>query len=451
VISQFRTLSDLLSRMGLTSRAGITYAGSRDLFEALGYKKSLKPSDYRERYKRNGVAARIVEAAPKGTWRRGVELVEGKDPDSQTEFERAFHNLETRLHVWHTLLRVDILAGLGRYAILLIGAKDGAKFDQPLGKLRGPEDILYLAPFAEDEAQIEKFEEDPLNARFGQPVLYTVTRRTSSASQSFQRKIHWSRIVHIAEGSLEDLIYGQPRLERVWNLLDDLEKVTGGGSEAFWQRANPGLHFDIDKELEATPTEIAKMKDELDEYVHGYRRFLLSRGSKLETFDAEVAQFDRSVDSIFTQLSTSTGIPKRVLTGSELGELASTQDRSNWDTQIEDRRDEYAKPVVVRPLVDRLIEHGALPAPKEYDVLWPDIRNLNIVERSQVAIRWSQLNERSGGIVVTAQEIRDKVLGLEPLTPEQEEEAKEDRIEATPSKEVPSSEPPAPAEEEPAA
>ena len=90
MIAQIRALaSDLASRAGLASLAGLTFGGARDLYQALGYQRKLLPQDYRDRYKRNGIAARVVEAFPKATWRGGAELIEDEDPTETTDFEPA--------------------------------------------------------------------------------------------------------------------------------------------------------------------------------------------------------------------------------------------------------------------------------------------------------------------------------------------------------------------------
>jgi len=56
--------------------------------------------------------------------------------------------------------------------------------------------------------------------------------------------------------------------------------------------------------------------------------------------------------------------------------LASSEDKSNWLNLIQARREEYAELQIVRPFVDRCIEYGALPRPKEeggYSVIWEDL------------------------------------------------------------------------------
>ena len=68
-----------------------------------------------------------------------------------------------------------------------------------------------------------------------------------------EKKVHWSRIIHVTDGLLDDEFYGFPRLQRVWNKLDDLLKVVGGGSEAFWLLATPTRQYDIDPKVPVKP------------------------------------------------------------------------------------------------------------------------------------------------------------------------------------------------------
>ena len=72
-VASLRVLSELVggvgSRVDLARYAGKSFHGKRDLYDALGYDRSLVVEKYRDRYERYGVAKRIVEAAPKATWR----------------------------------------------------------------------------------------------------------------------------------------------------------------------------------------------------------------------------------------------------------------------------------------------------------------------------------------------------------------------------------------------
>jgi len=202
-------LSALLSRATLASRLGRQFGGKRDLYDAFGYKKELNFDDYFMKYDRQDIAGRIVEAPAVGTWNcpLGHQLVvEDDDFSKDTSFEEAWKEFSTRLRVLHYLQRVDVLAGLGRYAVLVIGIRNGGAMDQPLkrGSVKRPEDIIYLSVFSEKSAEIKEWETNSNDENYGRPKIYEIDFANPEArkwgfSVSKQR-VHFSRVIHLAEG-----------------------------------------------------------------------------------------------------------------------------------------------------------------------------------------------------------------------------------------------------------
>lgn len=425
--------SALVSRSKFTRGNGKTYDGKRDVDEALGYQQNLDAADYRLRYERNELAGCIVDCFPIACWRGGGELVEDDDPEKVTAFEEQFFELADRLEIWPRLMRSDILAGLGRYAIVVIG--DGQPLDKELRTMSKPEDVLFLSVYAEEHAKISELVTNFSDPRYGRVLFYTcsnVVPETSSGQRIVggDVKVHFSRVVHIADGLLDDDVYGQPRLRRVWNRLDDLVKVVGGGSEAFWQRSQQGLQLDLDKEIQLDDKGKEDLQDEVDEYMHGFRRVMRTQGVTVNPLGSDVANFGPQVDAILTLVAGGTRIPKRILTGSEQGELASSQDKTNWDERVQDRRENFCGPAVVRQLVDRLIEHGALTEPREgYVVRWPEIENMDEMARANIALRYAQANKAAADAglepIILSAEVRDQVLDLGPIDPADLPEAPE--------------------------
>lgn len=422
--------SALLDRVRWARQAGIAFGGDRDYYAVLGYPRELTVQMFREEYLRGGIATRIVEAFPRATWRGGAEIFEDENPDVSTPFEQAWQALEQRLNVWAMLQRVDTLAGLSTFGVLLIGAPGDLDTELPKGT---PESLLYLSPFiggggpsttrqsmtvaSEVDASVATFDTDPSSTRFGEPSTYTL-RRTDFASPAFMRPVHWSRIIHVAEGCLDDNVFGKPVLENVWNLLMDLLKVTGGGAEAFWLRANAGLQFNIDKDMALAPTadELTALREQAEDYKHQITRMLRTRGVEVNQLGSDVANFNAPAEAILTQIAGSKGIPMRILTGSERGELASTQDAANFEAQVQDRRTGYAGPMIVRRLVDRLIAYGYLPTPKQYEVGWPTVETMTEMEKAKGAHQWALTNQTQGAPVYTDAEIREHWHNLNPLT-----------------------------------
>lgn len=430
-VTELRVLSDLVNRASLSGSAGLQFGTDRDLFNVLGYKKDLRPRDYRDRFERGGVAATIVEAAPQATWQRDPIIIEDSDPEVSTQFEEEVFELQERLHMWTVFKRADVLAGLGRYSVVLIGAP--GEMDQPLENA-STDDIIYLAPYSEDEVKIDDVDEDPASSRFGHPTLYSFdlkSREQRIRSVSLHKKVHWSRVIHIADGILDEHYIGTPRLKKCWNYLDDLEKIVGGGSEAFWIRINPGTQFNLDPEMEMTSDQLDALKEETEDFYHGIKRMIRTRGVNINTLQASVSAFNAQVDALLTLISATTRVPKRILMGSERGELASSQDRSNWADQISDRQTQYADPVIVRQALNRFQDIGVVSKVEEYDIKWRDEDVLTDEEKAKIVDRLAGANRKAGETIITGAEIRDIYLNLEPLPEEPEPEPEQGNPEGT--------------------
>ncbi|MFI5223236.1 MAG: anti-CBASS protein Acb1 family protein, partial [Nitrospirales bacterium] len=307
--------SALLQRYQFARQAGMTFAGKRDMWTVLGYPavNDLTTQDFLDRYERGGIAGRVVDVLPAGTWRGEMELIEEEDPNEITPFEQAWLDLNDRLAVINRFHQADVLSRLSTYAIILIGTADG-EFDKPLGKGR-PEDLLYLQPYlgaggptqgkgrpqysgGSGDVTISEYDLDSKSPRFALPLFYQLTRANIS-SELLQRSIHWSRVIHVAEGTLRDDVFGRPALERIWNHLEDMDKVVGGGSEAFWIRANAGIHLNVDKDMmlnSDAKAELKKLSEEAEEYQHQLTRMIKTRGVEVNQLGSDVANFQSPAD-----------------------------------------------------------------------------------------------------------------------------------------------------------
>lgn len=419
----------LVERLGFARAFGLTFAGKRRLFEACGYQDDLTPADYRWRYDRNEIAGTVIDTMPENTWRGGGQLVDDKDPEVTTAFEAAFLALNDRLKIWPTLEKADTLSGLGEFSVVLIGAP--GDLGTPLERVSGPDAIVFLKAVGPEHVSPETYVQTATDPRFGQIEFYKVKVRTTGSSFT-DKRVHWSRVIHVAEGTLDDEVNGRPKLKRIWNRLDDLEKVVGGGSEAFFQRVHGVKQVDVDPEVELTADDEKALSDELDEVEHGLRRWARTRGVKINDLGAQASMFDKNVESLITLISAGSRIPHRILTGSERGELASSQDKTNFDERVRDRRLKFAGPRVVRQLADRFIQLNVLPTPQNgmYEVEWPQVEDRTDEEGAALAETYSKVNQQQGETVITSDEIRDKALGLPPLAEvDPEAAARRDEVE----------------------
>ena len=80
-----------------------------------------------------------------------------------------------------------------------------------------------------------------------------------------------------------------------------------------------------------------------------------------------------AADLYLKLISATTRIPVRILTGSERGQLASSQDDENWADVISARQEQHVGPALLMPVINRLIWLGVLPEPTNtaVSIRWP--------------------------------------------------------------------------------
>jgi len=417
--NQIQVLSELVGRANLMSRLGNQYDGDRDIYEALGYPLNLKYEDYASRYLRQDIARAIIDRPVNVTWRGPLEIVE-VDDDLETPLEKAWLELEDQLGVKSRLMRLDKLTGIGHYGVLLLGLNDVRGKDGYANPVIGTNNkLIYLKPLGEGDALISKWESRSANERYGMPTEYDVKITDSASGNSDTIKVHWTRVVHVIDEMLESEVKGSPRLQSVFNRLIDLEKLVGGSAEMFWRGARPGYQGKLDKDFTMDDDAKEDLQDQLDEFEHNLRRYFVNEGIELHPLAAQVSDPKDHVDVQIQMISAETGIPKRILTGSERGELSSTQDQDEWNSFIQSRREEYAEPRVVRPFVDICIKYGILPEPSEgtYDVKWQDLFAQSEKEKVEIGKGRSEalakyVNSPMGEAVIPPDTFLKKFLGF---------------------------------------
>lgn len=361
-----------------------TFGGLRDVWDALGYPSMdrITFEDYYLRFRRQDVAGKIVEKPVEGSWRKLPEIRAVDDANDTWKDE--FETLEKRLALFSNLIRWDILSGVGRYACLLVGYKDNAQSlsDEVIGK---PTDVLYLQPFSEGSATLKDFVTDKNDPRYGLVKNYGLKLASTPNNVATMEVVaHHSRIFHLVENPLESNVYGTSRLERAYNRLLNLDLIVGGSAEMFWQGAFPGLAFKAQEDFDITQV-AAELNEEIQKYVHKLERYMKLQGIDVQSLAPVVADPSNHVDVQLKMISIATGIPKRILEGSERGELASSQDSESWEAQCDHRRRNHVEPNIIRPVIDKFIEYGILSSPKNgYEVEWPDLSTMSEMEHANV-------------------------------------------------------------------
>ena len=422
-----RALTALISRLQLANRAGLQFGGKRDLYDVFGYKKLLTTDDFLSKYVRQDIASRVIDAPPDATWSNPPEM------EAESSIVTAWDELVKKHDMWGVLNRVDRLSRLNHFAIMLFGFSDSGDFEKPVEKA---DELLYVRGVGSRQVTTVKFNSDIRSPRFGlpehyelqfdDPALKSVTAGTVTVEGLKELKVHASRVVHIVEKPLEDTVFGIPIIEKVYNLFDDILKVGGGTAEIYWLSARAGMQADIDKDMELDPTDTAALSDEIEEFQHELRRVIRTRGVKLKMLDSQVPNPAEIFDMLIGLLSGATGIPRRILLGSEAGELASAQDRANWAERIDERRTLFSEPRVLKPTVDLLQAVGLLPE-GEVSFVWPSAFLQNPLEVGQTMAQKARaignISRQTGNktpMQLTSRTEGREIIGLEGDLPESE-------------------------------
>lgn len=422
-----RVLSGLISRLQLANRAGLQFGGKRDMYAIFGYRVLLTPEDFLAKYVRQDIASRIVDAPPDATWSNPPAL------DADQSIVDAWDKLVREHDMWGALNRVDRLSRLNHFSILLFGFDDTSNLAQPVKKAK---ELLYIRGIGARQISQINFDTDVRSKRFGLPDVYdirfddptlkSVTAGSITVKGLKQMKVHASRVVHVVEKPLEDETFGIPIMEKIYNLLDDLLKVSGGTAEMYWLGARSGMQADIDKDMELDPADEKALADEIEEYQHELRRVIRTRGVKINNLGSEVPDPKEIFDMLLGLISGTTGIPRRILLGSEAGELASAQDRANWAERIDERRSLFSTPRILRPTVELLQNVGLIPE-GDVDFDWPSAFIQNPLEegmtKAQTARAIGNIARQTGNktpMQLTSRKEAREIIGLKGDLPDSE-------------------------------
>jgi hypothetical protein len=417
----YLTLASTVSpRALLAAKLGETHGGRRDLYASFGYTAEVDYASALQRYQRLDIVSRVVNAYPDALWTRPPRYMKDMsrrrrpNTDAQdsgtdayagalfSELDDAIWKLDEDINFYHYINRVDRLAGIGKFSLLVLGFDDvrtEAQMAFPVDANRVKK-LVYLQAFGFGDVSIVDYEDNPSVPEYGMPKTYKIKVRGSKGSYKseggpaevidgvnnpgHELEVHRTRVIHVADCLFDNEINGYPIVERVYNRLDDAEKVVGGAAEMFWLSGRQGLHIDIDKEMQVEEGDLAKMRVEVDDFMNDVRRVIRTRGAKVNNLGSDVANPDPVFNVVMSMISIATGIPQRIFIGSEQGKLASEQDRANWAVRINERRVLYAEPKILRPFVTRLQALKLLPQGRFW-LEWPEAFQMSPLERGQTA------------------------------------------------------------------
>lgn len=376
----------MLMRNELTTRSELLSSMlnvGKDINFSCGYPNFITISDYKGLYDREGLAQRVVNLLPKGSWSINPEIKEGEETE-ETEFEKQWKKLEKEFQIYSYLQRVDVLSGIGRFGVLLLGLSDGLDLDQPV--IGTNLTLLYLRPFDESVVEVLKKETDITNPRFGFPTQYSIQFEDTSqlnTTVSKTKTVHWTRVLHVADNLETSEVFGVPRMKPVYNRLLDVRKILSGSGEMFWKGAFPGYALEIDKTIKNPTLDATSIRAEFLKYSSGLQRYIALEGVTAKSLDPQVSDPGPHLKAQLEYIALTMEIPLRIFLGSEQAKLASTTDKETWNDRLANRQESYVDPRIIRRLITMFMAYGIL-SEAEYKVIWADLNTPTDKDKAEV-------------------------------------------------------------------
>ena len=451
-LSAFKDAGNLRKPGGLNTNSFIPFSRAQydscsvleQLNTMLQYPDYVSYLDFQYMYSRVSVANRVCTTYPKFCWNpRPVILEEGNTSGKpETPFEIACAEIAAKIDLYGQLQRVDECAQIGQYAVLYISFNDANKnkaapdsarpaytkdFKNPATnesyqqeplylsgmdqvdweslKGKGADAINYVVPYQQPSAWPTQYVVDYDEPSFSLISYYNL----QSGGQVFGGNgtsnnivygaalpvtwnvVHSSRCIHVVERNPNNNILGIPALQPIFNDLLNAIRVGGGSAMVYQNNARGGLAISIkgDETQSISPDDIAAFSAQVEDYLSNYKRALVNDSMDVKPIEFTVAAPDKHMGVYLQNISAGCGIPLRILLGNEAGRLASDQDKINFDSQVQARKDGYCTKII-RQFFDPLIAHEVIPAPKTgaYKPFFP---NLNISDDSTIAQNFNQI------------------------------------------------------------
>jgi len=370
---------------------GVSSDGKRSLYDIFKFPEELQFEELYSLFRRNGFANRVVAGISDRCWKAGFTLEVDDEQILEDELKLLFNDRRMLAQTG----KADVLNRIGNYSILYVGIP-GQKPEEPLQPVSsGDLSKVYFSPFAEDGIDIVERETDPTNERFGLPTMYqvNVVSRGDEEEQvnTMSRKVHWSRVVHLAEGSLDNPVEGVSALSPVYNAIYSIEKTNYSAAEAYFRNARGKIALEVDKDFKGIldDTVREKMKDELEAFQNEWNDFMRLSGTEAKVLNTPQHDPKGTFDVNIAEVSSATGIPVRILTGEGSGQYAGNEDKAAYNAVIYDRQNSFCVPVVTR-LLEILSEANLLDIPEEAKIVFPISSALNETEEADIILKKSQ-------------------------------------------------------------
>ncbi len=305
--------------------------------------------------------------------------------------------------------------------------------------------LLYLRAYPEYLAQIVRWESNPTSPRYGMPVMYLLTLNDPSQVTQYSgvgmdktsMYVHWTRVQHVAEAdeSCNEAL-AVPRLQTTFDDVYNALKIKSADGEGFWKNAfsilsvetNPNLGGDVDIDETATKRTIENLTNSL-------QRSFLGKGLTLKSVAPTISDPTPHLDMCIRLICIAKGWPKRKFEGSERGELASSQDETDFIRKMENRQQYYLSPRLISVFFSSMVSYGVITEPEEggFMLEWPEMLKESPTQKAQRFLTRAQAYGAvmSTGVTPNVFSMKDVMTKLDDLSGEEADAINEAALKET--------------------
>ncbi|MHC4866839.1 MAG: anti-CBASS protein Acb1 family protein [Planctomycetota bacterium] len=361
-------------------------------------------------YNDNDMAARIVEALPEESLRKGfsVKITDEDNPENASETEDDVQAALDELNTLEKFAEAYIWGRLYGGAGILVGADDGASVErltEPLNEDR-IKSIKYLNVIDKKSLDPGEYYTDPTQEKFGEPKIYEITNDTLG-EQSASIFVHESRLI-IFDGvrttkTTKDQNNGWNLsvLQRVHEVLQDfgvgwqaVSHLLTDASQGVWKMK--GL---IEAIATAKDGDISSRMAVVDKNRSVARMILVDKdGEEFERHTVNFGSVDKILQMFILRLSAAAKMPATKLMGQSPAGMNATGDGDfqNWYGEIVSAQKNY-----LTPRLKRLIELVTLAkdgptsgvVPETWNIVFEDPWVLTPLETADLKLKTAQTDE----------------------------------------------------------
>ncbi|QRG24114.1 anti-CBASS protein Acb1 family protein [Halorubrum coriense] len=412
---------DMAMREALQNQFGenIDAEGVNDYYDVFDWDPNPTATDYYAMALRNPYAYAVTFLPSMTSWRDPPRIVDDAEAgENETAFESDVDDLLRDHDLWSYASRADMLAGIGTFGVLVLEFDDVEQDDVGDGdpkegfgaEVNGATGLQGLRPYSRESIEEVKLG-GPGSGRWGEPIRYELDLSDENDEEFAIDEggpdsmwVHHSRVIHIhSDQLLDDEVRGIPRQQPVYNNLVDIEKTLGSAGELAYRASAWGININIAPEFDVEDNG-EKMREHLARWQSGLENVLRTHGADdVKSLGGEDIDPQPVIDPNVEAISAQTGIPQSVLKGNETGERATTQDLKEWYGKIQERREQFVTPTIVRELIDRLIEYSVVSPPSNgagsYSVEWTPLHELSQKDQAEIQhTRAQALKKWTGGM-----------------------------------------------------